>query len=114
MGAAARIPVPNGDVDVECRHDLRLIAVLHEDRTGRGVAQLGDASQHDVEHDPHVARVLADETQHLTCRCLQRQGVGHLAPLLGCGDGIAGLNGERLQQLNIIIGERLDDVLEHA
>ena len=38
----------------------------------------------------------------------------HVAHQLGVGDGVAGLHGEGLEQLDILVGERIDATLEHG
>ena len=71
-----------------------------------GVAQLARLSQDALEHRGELARMLADEAQHLGHRGLQRQRRIEVVEQVGVADGDRRLLGEGIEDVGLAFVER--------
>ena len=97
------------------RHESFRTALDERDRARFTAAEFRRLVQDPLQDRVALARVLADQPQHFGGCCLQLQRLGEFGIALldvreqACvRDGVAGLGGERLQQFDLVGGERLD------
>ena len=96
------------------RHESFLVAFDQRDRTGFTATQFGGRVEDALQHRVAFARVFADQSQHFRRRRLEFQRFGEVGvALVDVGDEsrvrdcVAGLDGEGLQEFDLVGGERM-------
>ncbi len=101
------------------RCDEPMVVTLHEcDRARFAAAQFRGLAQDALQDRVAFARVFTDQPEHFGGCRLELQRLRQLGVALldvgeqpGVRDRVAGLDGERLEQLDLLLGERVDDTL---
>ena len=90
------------------RHVPGALSSVHGDRTGLAAAELGCVLENAFQHSGQVARVLADQRQHLAGRGLELQCFLEVVEQSGVAYGDRRLVGEGLQDRSLLLVERPD------